>query len=77
MQHFLQNLSRGISGMFQEGYDDILFYILAFLIFFNRNTSGDMTRSSDESEGSYVLFFGVLFLFLLINSSINVREQAT
>lgn len=74
MQLF-DSLSRVMGDLFKEGNDEILFYILVFLLFFNRNSSRSNTEVTEDRDGSYSIFFIVLFLFLLINGGIDLGEH--
>lgn len=63
---FLDNISKSILDLFRGETDEILFYILVFLIFFGDGLlNRDVSRSGDN-DGSTLLFFAVLFAMLLL-----------
>lgn len=56
------------------GDDEVLFFILVFLLLFSGKLSGNLRGEPDDNSASSVLFFILVFLLLFINNDFG-REN--
>lgn len=58
-----------LGNFFDGGNDEILFFILVFLLLFNGNIFGKDHDVSDGFDNSSILFFIILFLLLFFSGN--------
>ncbi len=66
---FFNNLARGVEGLFRDGNDELIFFIITFFILF----SGEKTRFN-VLENNYILIILIVFLFIFLLCD-NVRKE--
>jgi len=65
---FLKKIFNNIRGVFGEGNDELLFFMILFLLLPASNASEDVHKRTGAFDNSNVVFIIVLvFLFLIID----------
>jgi len=65
---FLETAAMRIRNFFENDNDELLFFIIVFLILLGSSTYEDRSIETEERDSGFILFFIVLFLILILSS---------
>ena len=65
---FTDGLMEKVRGLFGSESDELLFFVLVFLLVFGGSLIGNFSDGIEGNEGVTILFFIIMFIFLFISS---------